>query len=128
MLQAIAEWGLSRWALLLVVVILYLILGCFFDGLSMMIMTLPLVFPLLTGVGFDAVWLGVIVTLMIEIGMLTPPVGMNLFVLVGITSGEVRLPDAAMASIPYWLALLLGVLLLCLFPGIATWLPAVVFG
>jgi tripartite ATP-independent transporter DctM subunit len=128
MLQAIAEWGLSRWALLLVVVILYLILGCFFDGLSMMIMTLPLVFPLLTGVGFDAVWLGVIVTLMIEIGMLTPPVGMNLFVLVGITGGDVRLPDAAMAAIPYWLALMLGVLLLCLFPGIATWLPAAAFG
>jgi tripartite ATP-independent transporter DctM subunit len=128
MLEVIAEWELSRWWLLIVVVILYLILGCFFDGLSMMIMTLPLVFPLMIGVGFDAVWLGVIVTLMIEIGMLTPPVGMNLFVLVGITNGEVRLAEAAVASVPYWLALLLGVLLLCLFPGIATWLPAVAFG
>lgn len=127
-LQAIAAWGLSRWALLAVVVVIYLILGCFFDGLSMMIMTLPLVFPLLTGVGFDAVWLGVVVTLMIEVGMLTPPVGMNLFVLVGITGGEVRLPDAARAAVPYWLALLLGVLLLCAAPGIATWLPRVVFG
>lgn len=128
MLQAIAEWGLSKWLLLAVVVLIYLVLGCFFDGLSMMIMTLPLVFPLLTGVGFDAVWLGVVVTLMIEVGMLTPPVGMNLFVLVGITGGEVRLPEAARAAIPYWLALLLGVLLLCLAPGIATWLPGAVFG
>ena len=128
MLSVIAEWGLSKWMLLLVVVLIYLVLGCFFDGLSMMIMTLPLVFPLLTGVGFDPVWLGVVVTLMIEVGMLTPPVGMNLFVLVGITQGEVRLPEAAQAAIPYWLALLLGVLMLCLFPGLATWLPGVAFG
>jgi tripartite ATP-independent transporter DctM subunit len=128
MLQAISEWGLSRWVLLLVVVLVYLLLGCFFDGLSMMIMTLPLVFPLLTGVGFDPVWLGVVVTLMIEVGMLTPPVGMNLFVLVGITGGEVKLAEAATAALPYWLALLLGVFLLCLFPGIATWLPTAAFG
>jgi tripartite ATP-independent transporter DctM subunit len=128
MLAAIAEWGLTKWMLLLAVVLIYLALGCFFDGLSMMIMTLPLVFPLLTGVGFDPVWLGVVVTLMIEVGMLTPPVGMNLFVLVGITQGEVRLPDAAQAAIPYWLALLLGLLALCLFPGLATWLPGVAFG
>jgi C4-dicarboxylate transporter, DctM subunit len=128
MLQAIAAWGLSKWTLLLVIVVIYLILGCFFDGLSMMIMTLPLVFPLMTGVGFDPVWLGVVITLMIEIGMLTPPVGMNLFVLVGITGGEVRLPEAARAAIPYWLALLLGVVLLSVFPGIATWLPGVMFG
>lgn len=128
MLGVVAEWGLSRWLLLLVVVVIYLILGCFFDGLSMMIMTLPLVFPLLTGVGFDPVWLGVVVTLMIEVGMLTPPVGMNLFVLVGITGSEVTLGEAAKAALPYWLALLLGVFLLCLFPGIATWLPTLAFG
>jgi C4-dicarboxylate transporter DctM subunit len=128
MLEVIGQWGLSKWTLLAVIVVIYLILGCFFDGLSMMIMTLPLVFPLMTGVGFDAVWLGVIVTLMIEIGMLTPPVGMNLFVLVGITNGEVDLASAAKASIPYWLALLLGVAILCVFPGIATWLPGLAFG
>jgi C4-dicarboxylate transporter DctM subunit len=128
LLASVAEWGLSRWLLLLVVVAVYLLLGMFFDGLSMMIMTLPLVFPLLTGVGFDAVWLGVVVTLMIEVGMLTPPVGMNLFVLVGITGGEVKLGEAALAALPYWIALLAGVTLLCLFPGIATWLPSVAFG
>jgi len=128
LLAVVAEWGLSRWVLLLVVVFIYLLLGMFFDGLSMMIMTLPLVFPLLTGVGFDAVWLGVVVTLMIEVGMLTPPVGMNLFVLVGITGGEVKLGEAAVAALPYWIALLVGVGLLCLFPGIATWLPSLAFG
>jgi len=128
MLQAIEAWGLSKWALLLVVVLIYLVLGCFFDGLSMMIMTLPIVFPLLTGVGFDPVWLGVVVTLMIEVGMLTPPVGMNLFVLVGITGNEVKLAEAAKAALPYWLGLLTGVLILCAAPGIATWLPGLAFG
>lgn len=128
MLAVVSEWGLSKWLLLLVVVVVYLILGCFFDGLSMMIMTLPLVFPLLTGVGFDPVWLGVVVTIMIEVGMLTPPVGMNLFVLVGITGGEVKLGEAAVAALPYWIALLLGVFLLCLFPGIALFLPNLAFG
>ncbi|MBM3480934.1 MAG: TRAP transporter large permease subunit, partial [Alphaproteobacteria bacterium] len=89
-----------------------------------MIMTLPIVFPLLTGLGFDPIWLGVVITVMIEVGMLTPPVGMNLFVLVGLTGGEVQLGAAARAAVPYWLALLLGVLLMTLVPGIATWLPA----
>jgi TRAP-type C4-dicarboxylate transport system permease large subunit len=65
-----------------------------------------------------------VITVMIEVGMLTPPVGMNLFVLVGLTGGEVQLGPAARASVPYWLALLLGVLLMTIVPGIATWLPA----
>jgi tripartite ATP-independent transporter DctM subunit len=124
MLEFVVSMGLSKYAALLIVVVIYLILGCFFDGLSMMIMTLPIVFPLLTGLGFDPIWLGVVITVMIEIGMLTPPVGMNLFVLVGLTGGEVQLGPAARASVPYWLALLLGVLLMTLVPGIATWLPA----
>jgi C4-dicarboxylate transporter, DctM subunit len=62
------------------------------------------------------------------VGMLTPPVGMNLFVLVGITGNEVKLAEAAIAALPYWLALLLGVAILCVFPGIATWLPGLAFG
>jgi tripartite ATP-independent transporter DctM subunit len=123
MLQGISQLGISKYLMLGVIVAIYLVLGCFFDGLSMMIMTLPIVFPLMTGLGFDAVWLGVVVTIMIEIGMLTPPVGMNLFVLVGITKGEVPLGEAARAATPFWIAMLLGVAILTLFPGIATWLP-----
>jgi tripartite ATP-independent transporter DctM subunit len=126
--QSIGAQGFSRLLLLGAVILLYLLLGCLFDGLSMMIITLPFVFPLLTGLGFDAVWLGVVVTLMIEVGMLTPPVGMNLFVLVGITGGVVNLGQAAWASVPYWLLLLAGVGLLTLFPGIALFLPNAVMG
>jgi tripartite ATP-independent transporter DctM subunit len=128
LVEALAAWGISKYVMLLVIVLIYLVLGCLFDGLSMMIMTLPVVFPLLTGLGFDAVWLGVVVTIMIEIGMLTPPVGMNLFVLVGITGREVTLEQAARAALPFWLTLLLSVGILTLFPGIATWLPTMAFG
>jgi tripartite ATP-independent transporter DctM subunit len=127
-LEGIVSLGLSQYTVLAIVVAIYLVLGCFFDGLSMMIMTLPIVFPLLTGLGFDPVWLGVVVTIMIEVGMLTPPVGMNLFVLVGITNQEVSLGEAAKAATPYWFALILGVVLLTLMPGIATWLPGMMRG
>ena len=122
-LKVVSAWGISKYAMLIVIVIVYLILGCFFDGLSMMIMTLPIVFPLMISLGFDPIWLGVVITIMIEIGMLTPPVGMNLFVLTGITRGEVSLGEAARASTPFWIMMLVGTAILTVFPSIATWLP-----
>ena len=122
-LKVVSAWGISKYAMLIVIVIIYLILGCFFDGLSMMIMTLPIVFPLMISLGFDPIWLGVVITIMIEIGMLTPPVGMNLFVLTGITRGEVSLGEAARASTPFWIMMLVGTAILTVFPSIATWLP-----
>jgi tripartite ATP-independent transporter DctM subunit len=128
MLEAVSALGLSPLELLGVIVLIYLLLGMIFDGLSMMVMTLPVVFPLMTGVGFDPIWLGVVVTIMIEIGMLTPPVGMNLFVLVGISRHEVNLAQASVGALPFWLLLILGVLLLTLMPGLATWLPSLSYG
>jgi tripartite ATP-independent transporter DctM subunit len=112
---------------LVAVFIFYLVLGCFFDGISLMLMTIPIVYPVMTGAGFDPVWLGVVITILIEIGMLTPPVGMNLFVLTGITNNEVSLVDAARAAIPYWLLLLFGVALLTIFPQLALFLPNMVY-
>jgi len=126
LLRALTGLGVGPVQLLMVVVLVYLVLGMVFDGLSMMIMTLPIVFPLLTGAGFDPVWLGVVITLLIEIGMLTPPVGMNIFVVIGMTQGEVGLGEGARAALPYW-ALLLGMIaLVTLVPGLALWLPGLV--
>ncbi|MEM1427908.1 MAG: TRAP transporter large permease [Pseudomonadota bacterium] len=122
-LQAVQAMDLGSVTVLLLVVLVYLVLGCFFDGLSLMIMTLPIVFPLLTGLGYDAVWLGVIVTIMIEIGQVTPPVGLNLSVLVSVTRDEVPLGQAARATVPYWLILLAGVAVLTAFPQLALTLP-----
>ena len=127
LLETVRQSGLDAYSVLLIVVAIYVLLGCLFDGLSLMIMTLPIVFPLLTGLGFDAIWLGVLITIMIEIGQVTPPVGLNLSVLVAITEDEVGLGRAAIAAMPYWLLLLAGVVLLTLFPQLALVLPDLVF-
>ncbi len=122
-LESVEAIDLGPATVLAIVVLVYLLLGCFFDGLSLMIMTLPIVFPLMTGLGYDAIWLGVIITIMIEIGQVTPPVGLNLSVLVSVTREEVTLGAAALATIPYWLLLLAGVALLTAMPQLALYLP-----
>lgn len=126
-LEVVAESGLGTHSVLFTVIIIYLILGCFFDGLSLMIMTLPVVFPLLTGLGFDPIWIGVIITIVIEIGQITPPVGLNLSVLTALTNNEISLGRVAVATIPYWLIHLLAIFLLTLFPMIALYLPGLLF-
>ena len=126
-LETVANSGFGAYSILLVVVLIYLVLGCFFDGLSLMIMTLPVVFPLLTGLGFDPIWIGVIITIVIEIGQITPPVGLNLSVLTALTNNEVSLGRVAQATIPYWLIHLFAILLLTLFPALALFLPNLLF-
>ena len=126
-LESAAASGLGKYGVLVVIVLTYLLLGCIFDGLSLMIMTLPIVFPLLTGLGFDPIWLGVMVTIMIEIGQVTPPVGLNLSVLSSLTSNEVTLGRAALATIPYWLIFLVALVILTIFPQIALVLPNAFF-
>lgn len=125
-LDAVRAANLGPLTVLALVVTIYLVLGCFFDGLSLMIMTLPIVVPLMVGLGYDAIWLGVIITIMIEIGQVTPPVGLNLSVLVSVTKDDVSLGEAALATMPYWLILLAGVAILALFPQIALFLPTAV--
>ncbi|RYH11352.1 TRAP transporter large permease [Tropicimonas sp. IMCC6043] len=126
-LEAVADSGLGAYTVLLIVVLIYLLLGCFFDGLSLMIMTLPVVFPLLTGLGFDPIWIGVIITIVIEIGQVTPPVGLNLSVLTALTNNEVSLGRVAIATVPYWLIHLFAIILLSLFPALALFLPNLLF-
>lgn len=123
LIQGLKAMELTKYEALLLVAILYVLMGCLFDGISMMLMTLPFVFPMLTSYGFDPVWLGVFITIMVEIGMITPPVGMNIFVLAAITHNDVAASDIAKAAIPYWLLLLVGTALLTAFPSIALFLP-----
>ncbi|MEQ8345221.1 MAG: TRAP transporter large permease [Sneathiellaceae bacterium] len=125
LVEFMARFDLGRYEVLLLIVLLYVVLGCFFDGISLMLMTLPFIFPIMMDLQFDPIWLGVVITIMIEIGMITPPVGVNLYVLAAITRQAVPLGDIAKAAFPYWVALLAGTFLLTLFPGIATWLPRI---
>lgn len=126
-LESVAQSGFGTYSVLMIVVLIYLILGCFFDGLSLMIMTLPVVFPLLTGLGFDPIWIGVIITIVIEIGQITPPVGLNLSVLTALTNNEVSLGRVAYATVPYWLIHLCAIAILTLFPMLALFLPNLLF-
>jgi tripartite ATP-independent transporter DctM subunit len=112
--------GLGKGFVFLCVVILYLILGCFIDSLSMMLLTLPVTYPLMMSLGFDSLWFGVVVTLLCEIGMVTPPVGIVLFVIQGVS--KEKLSDVIKGAWPFVILMLVGIALLYLFPEIATWL------
>jgi len=121
----IGEAGLSPIAIILLVYLLYLILGCFIDFISMLVMTLPFIFPIVTNLGYDPFWFGTVLVITGEIGLLTPPVGMNLYVLQGITLGKVSLGEIAKGALPYFFMLGVTLGLITLFPELCTWLPTV---
>jgi C4-dicarboxylate transporter DctM subunit len=114
--------GLSPMQTLLAVVGFYLVLGMFMETLTMMVATVPIITPLIIGQGFDPVWFGVLIMLLIETAMITPPVGINLFVVQGVR-GRGQLHDVMLGAAPFVLTLLAMTGLLILFPGIALWLP-----
>jgi tripartite ATP-independent transporter DctM subunit len=117
--------GLSKWAFFGFLVALYIFLGCFVDGLSMIYMTLPVLFPTVVAMGFDPIWFGVVLTVLIELGQITPPVGLNLFTIHAISGGH-RFGEVALGSLPYAALVLLMLLILAIWPGLATWLPATI--
>ncbi|MCP1336994.1 TRAP transporter large permease [Futiania mangrovi] len=125
MVAVLVEAQVSPWTVLIGYLILLVILGTLMDPASMMVITLPLAFPVLKQLGFDPVWIGVLVTIAVEIGMITPPVGLNLFVLQGVVPREITTKDIALGALPFVGVLLFGLLLVLVFPGLATWLPAV---
>jgi C4-dicarboxylate transporter DctM subunit len=111
--------GLSPFALILAVVLFYLVLGCFMETLSMMITTIPIIAPLVFAAGYDPIWFGVVMMILVELAMITPPIGVNLYVVQGIrTSGDIT--DVIVGVIPFILAMLVMVGLLIAFPGITT--------
>ncbi len=116
------EWGLSKYAILALIIFAYIIMGCFMEGLALMVLTIPIVYPLVLELGFDPIWFGVIITLVMEMSLITPPVGINVFIISGI-SKDVPMYVIFRGIIPFWCAMLVCVILLILFPQIATWLP-----
>ncbi|MEP7283026.1 MAG: TRAP transporter large permease, partial [Rubrivivax sp.] len=120
----VTSFGLSATQLLLVLVVFYLLLGMFMDVLSMMVATIPITFPIVTAMGVDPVWYGIFIVLMCELGMITPPVGMNLFVVHGIRPDKGGIRDAIVGALPYVGIMILFTILLMYFPGLATWLPS----
>jgi tripartite ATP-independent transporter DctM subunit len=121
LMAAATTAAVQPWIVLLIILLVYLVLGMFLDSISMLVLTLPVVFPLATSLGFDPVWLGIILVIMAEVGLITPPVGMNLFVLQGISRG-VTIRVIAVGALPFIGAMFVTVALLCVFPEIALWL------
>jgi tripartite ATP-independent transporter DctM subunit len=121
LMSAATDAAVDRWIVFGIILAVYVVLGMFLDSISMLVLTLPVVFPLVKQLGFDPVWFAIILVVMAEVGLITPPVGMNLFVLQGIARG-VSLRTIAMGALPFLGAMLLTVLLLCWQPEIALWL------
>ena len=105
--------------------IFLLIAGCFLPPVAIILMTAPILYPIITAAGFDPIWFGVIMTINMEIGLITPPVGLNLFVIQGIAP-DISIGKILKGSFPFVLLMMLQIILLCIFPEIATWLPQAV--
>jgi len=123
MTRWVTSFGLSQIEMLLALIVFYLILGMFMDTLSMMVATIPLTFPVITQLQVDPIWFGIFIVLMCELGLITPPVGMNLFVVQGIRKDGGGVADVIRGAIPYAVIMILFTLLLIAFPDIVTWLP-----
>jgi len=115
--------GVSRYMVLLIVVCIYLVLGCFLDAVSMMVLTMPVIFPVMIGLNFDPIWFGVICVLMMNAGLITPPVGLNVYTIAGIVR-DVPMKEIFKGATPFLIAILVTTLILTFFPIIATILPA----
>jgi tripartite ATP-independent transporter DctM subunit len=112
----------SRYVILTIVVCIYLLLGCFLDAISMMVLTLPVIFPIILTLKFDPIWCGVICVIMMEAGLITPPMGLNVFTVAGIAK-EAPLEEIFKGALPFLMAMLFVVFLIAVFPQIALFLP-----
>jgi tripartite ATP-independent transporter DctM subunit len=121
----IGELGLSPITLLAALTLLFMILGCFIDGISMVVLTTAVVMPLVVAAGFDLVWFGVYLVVVVEMAQITPPVGFNLFVIQGLTGRD--LFEVAGCTLPYFFLMVVMVVILAVFPEIALWLPRTMF-
>lgn len=112
----------SKWVVLIMVNLILLAMGCLLDPMAIMVISLPIIFPIVTRLGFDPVWFGIVVTINVEMGMITPPVGLNLFILKGSVPG-ITMKDIVGGSLPFLILLMIGLILIMVFPSLATWLP-----
>ncbi|NYT84871.1 TRAP transporter large permease [Pollutimonas harenae] len=122
--NTISGLNVSPTTMLLILVVFYLVLGCFMETLSMMITTIPIVAPIMFALGFDPVWLGIVIIILVEVALITPPVGLNLFVVQSLRKNG-SMNDVMIGSLPFVIMLLAMVALLALMPDLALWLPRI---
>jgi TRAP-type C4-dicarboxylate transport system permease large subunit len=122
----LAEWigglGLSRFELIVALMFFYILLGCFLDGISMVVLTMGVIMPTVQAAGIDPIWFGIFIVFVVEMAQITPPVGFNLFVLQGMTGRQ--LTYVAKVTLPFFGLMIIALLILYVVPELATWLPA----
>jgi tripartite ATP-independent transporter DctM subunit len=127
LLDGARAWNLSALTVMILIILGYIVLGCFLEGIGMVLITVPVFQPIITKFGYDPIWFAIIVVVMVEVGLIHPPVGMNLFVI------QAQAPDVKITSIyrgiiPFLIAPLILIVLMFLFPGLALWLPKALYG
>jgi tripartite ATP-independent transporter DctM subunit len=124
--QRLTEWltglGIGRYGILALIMVMYLILGCLMDAMAMIILTVPIIFPVITHLGFDPIWFGVIIVMTVELGLIHPPVGMNVFVIKSVVK-DVTFTQIFKGVLPFIITDILRLVILIAFPMIALWLP-----
>jgi tripartite ATP-independent transporter DctM subunit len=120
--RIVSDLALPRGAVLAVIIGIYIILGMFLDALSLMLMTLAIVHPIIVALGYDPLWFGILLVLLLEIGLITPPVGMNLFTIKAV-SQDIKLSDVGWGALPFAVLMLIAIVILSVFPGLVLWLP-----
>jgi TRAP-type C4-dicarboxylate transport system permease large subunit len=124
--RALAEWignyQLAPWALLTALTLFFILLGCFLDGISMVVLTTAIIIPLVQAAGFDLIWFGIYIVLVVEMAQITPPVGFNLFVLQSMTGRNIF--TIGFYTLPLFFLMCLAVALIVAFPQVALWLPS----
>lgn len=123
----IADLEVNRWVLMGIINLFLLVAGFFLPPVAVIVMTAPILLPIILAADFDPYWFAVILTINLEIGLITPPVGLNLFIINSIAP-DISLRDVLMGSLPYAVCMVLGIVVLCFFPGIVTWLPNLIMG
>ena len=119
--------GLGRYGVLAVIMLMYLVLGCLMDAMAMVILTVPIVFPVVTALGFDPIWFGIIIVMTVELGLIHPPVGMNVFVIKSVIK-DVDMSTIFVGVLPFVVTDLIRLVILIVFPLLATWLPQRMLG
>ncbi|WP_299881853.1 TRAP transporter large permease [uncultured Sulfitobacter sp.] len=122
LLALVTSLDLGPWVVMALIMVIYLALGCIFESMSMLLLTVPIFFPLVTSLGFDPIWFGIVVVVVIEISLITPPVGLNVFILKGVV-GDVSTGTIFRGVTPFWLMDILRLLLLLAFPALVLFLP-----
>jgi TRAP-type C4-dicarboxylate transport system permease large subunit len=127
LIELVKHFDLAPWAVIMMILVFYIILGCVLDAVAIILVTVPVFLPVATALGYDSVWYGILMVVVVEIGLITPPVGLNIFVM------RAQLPDILLTTMfrgiaPFLVADAILIALLLIFPQIALWLPQLLYG